>query len=177
MGGWAFKSVLNAILNVLIVLVNAWLKSRGTGQMAYRLPTFNLVVNVWRNASPTTDPPDAIISGNLCPGRRRYTGDSNIVAGSTTDVPCMFLLCPSGSDIKGTVDFGAGDTVEVDAGSGRYYRVHYVDYVAFRFPNEHLMASILPSSGVTPPPLAGSLLLEDGTATLLEDGTDILLEA
>jgi hypothetical protein len=144
--------------------------------VAYRLPTFALTVNVWRNGNPTTNPPDAIILGNLALGRRVYQGDV-VEEPPTAKLPTVFLLCPFASDIIGDINSaGSPDTVEVDDASGWFYTVHYVDRVGLGFSNQHYVAWLRPIPGTTPPPPAGELLLEDGTFVLLEDGTFIELE-
>lgn len=145
--------------------------------MAFRLPTFNLQCFMWRFGNATSNPPDASALCNLAWGRRTFAGDL------ATDplapaLPFMTLLLPSGSDIVSDVDTaGSPDTVEVPAGTGRFYTVHYVDFIGCGFPNEHLGAVIVRIPGGGPiPPFTGEILLEDGTSVLLEDGTPLLLE-
>jgi len=128
--------------------------------MAFQLPTFNLICNIWRFGVPTTDPPVAIAACNLAWGRRVFSGDT------ATDplglaLPSMTLLLPTGSDIQSDVDTnGSPDTVEVPAGSSRFYTVHYVDYRGAGFLNEHLGAVIVRIPGGGPIPPGGPILTE-----------------
>lgn len=142
----------------------------------YRLPTFNTTVNLWRSGVDVTDPPDVIFDGNFAWDRRSHSDGvdpDNLAA----YVPLMTLLCPTGTDIRGYIDnAGLPDTAEIPAASGRYYTVHYVDFIGCQFPNEHLGAEVFMNFGHAPPSV-DALLLEDGTPYLLEsDGTPILVE-
>ena len=144
--------------------------------MAYRTPTYNIWVNAWRFGNPTSDPPDSIFLANFTPGRR-VTSIDNAHLMPDSRLPVAYLLTPSDSDVIGDVNTnGSPDTVEIDAGSGRYYTVHYVEYVAMGFLNQHKMAVVTMIPGSGPPLPGGDLLLEDGTGLLLEDATNILLE-
>lgn len=144
--------------------------------MSFRLPQFPLTVNVWRFGNATTNPPDVVLNANLVAGRRSADGDSVIVPAVASPILPEWLLIPWGSDIRGDVDTsGSPDTVEVAAGDGLYYTVHYVQRVAYGFGNQHLRATITLQNSLVPPS-SGELLLEDGTDFLLEDGTPILLE-
>jgi len=120
--------------------------------MAYVLPTFNLSVHIWRNGNAVTNPPDVIALGNLTPGRRVFSGDGATVPTSLW-YPIMFLLLPVGTDIRGELDTGgAMDTVEVPAGTGRYYAVQFTDDIGKGFANEHRFA-ILNQVGPWPHPI------------------------
>lgn len=144
--------------------------------MAYRLPVFNLVANFWRFGNPTSGAPDAVAAANLAWGRRIFTGDlaSDPLA---TALPFMTLLLPTGTNVISDVDTnGSPDTCEVPAGSGRYYLVHYVDYIGAGFANEHLGAIIVRIPGGGPVPAFGFILMESSGYVLLESGDRILLE-
>lgn len=142
----------------------------------YRLPTFNTSVNVWHNGTLVTDPPDVVFTGNFAWDRREHA-DGLDPAHPEQYTPFMTLLCPTGTDIRGYVDnAAAADTVEIPAASGRYYTVHYVDYIGLGFANEHLGAEVYMIPSPVPPPAGPSILEEDGTDVLLEDGSLMLLE-
>jgi len=114
--------------------------------MSYTLPAFNLVVNIWHNGTPISNPPDLITVGNLAYGRRVTTqywdwADSGI---SSVFAP---LLLPPLVDVRDPMTGPGRDTIEVPAGSGRFYEVDYVDDVGKGFPNEHrfaLMRKLIP---------------------------------
>jgi len=140
----------------------------------YGPPTFNLTCNIWRNGNPTTNPPDVVSPCNLALGRRSavllaYTSTSLAQPGG------MWLLLPAGTDIRDLKAAAGADTVEVGAGSGRFYSVEWVDDAGGGFTNEHRFAEILglgtwptpfprPASAIppTPPP---PVLLAFHTAT------------
>lgn len=144
--------------------------------MGFLLPQFPLTVNVWRFGNATTNPPDVVLTANLVAGRRSADGDSINVPAIGTKILPEWILVPWGSDIRGAIDTsGSPDTVEVAAGDGKFYVVHYVQRVAYGFNNQHMRATLTLQNSLSPPS-GGELLLEDGTDYLLEDGTLILLE-
>lgn len=124
--------------------------------MAFVGPTFNLSVNIWRAGNPTSNPPDVVSLCNLALGRRAGT----LKPYSSTTTPeggGMWLLLPAGTDIQDFKNGGSGDTVEVGAGTGRYYLVTWVDDAGGGFPNEHRFAEIVGiSPWPTPFPRAGA---------------------
>jgi hypothetical protein len=86
-------------------------------------------------------------------------------------MPPVYIRFPKGTTVA------VHDVVEVDAGTGYYYRVRFVERVHKNFINEYLVA--ICQQGLTnpvPPPSGASLLAEDGSYLLLEDGSYILLE-
>jgi len=115
--------------------------------MIYTLPDFNLTILVWRGptAFPPVGPSALTTSANLTPGRRGPLLPS-------FDGQDMFLLLPAGTDIRSAITGGANDTVEVPAGTGRYYEVTFVDDVAKGFANEHRFA-LLMQRGIWPTPI------------------------
>lgn len=122
----------------------------------YVLPAFNLTANVWRNGNPTSNPPDVVTKGNKGLGRRVTTGpDSGLSVG--IDSLFRFILLPVDADVRGKWQSGGSDTMEVPAGSGRFYTVQDIDYVGEGFANDHQMAILNPISPlpfVPPPPPA-----------------------
>jgi hypothetical protein len=125
--------------------------------MGFRLPTFNLNVNIWGAGSHVGNPADRTCVGNLSPGERRSmigsSEDFANLAGLTPPMlgmvlmtQFMYLLVPKLTDIR-SWDFSGGfdpcDCVEVPAGTGRYYMVTAVDDVGKGFANEHRFAVLL----------------------------------
>lgn len=109
--------------------------------MAFRVPTFNLVVNVWSAPALVSAAPTRVLMGNLTNGRRLTFGGEEL-ASANYCVLAMFLLLPKLSRIRGSYITDYGDAVEVPAGSGRFYIVAGVDDVAKGFPNEYRIASL-----------------------------------
>lgn len=104
--------------------------------MAYTLPAFNLVVNIWRNP-PFVGPadytlPQVITSCNLSMGRR--------VTGQPFGQINAVVLFPPLTDIRPSNPGFLGDVVEIPAGSQRWYTTGYVDDFGKGFPNEHRFA-------------------------------------
>jgi hypothetical protein len=64
----------------------------------------------------------------------------------------MYILCPPFSDIRGLLNPGGSDGVEIPPGSGRRYLVDQVDDIGKGFANEHRFALIYPT-GVWPNPI------------------------
>lgn len=144
--------------------------------MAYRLPTFNVVVNVWHDGHFVTDVPDLTPLANFNVGKRI----GRMLEGEVLPTPWVYgygwLLTPIGTSIVGDrIDGIFGDCIEVPAGSGLYYHCVWSERSALGFPNEHVVSLLYQIPPLLPPP-ADHLLLEDGTDLLLEDGTPILLE-
>jgi len=108
--------------------------------MPYRVPVFNLTVNVWRQGVPVTDPPDLVIQGNLTPQRRRFAqywfSPDPLVAPTWS----IYLLVPKLTDLRDQYHTGGGDSVEIPAGSQRFYTIVFVEDVAKGFPNEYRFA-------------------------------------
>lgn len=111
--------------------------------MAFVLPTFNLVCDIFTGA--TTNPAARRIQNQPCqlraPSMTQIVGAGTIIGGTSSIV----LLLPPGTDIRDpytTAGSGTFDTVEVIPGSGRVYRVYYVDDIGKGFPNEHRYACL-----------------------------------
>lgn len=106
--------------------------------MSYSLPTFNLSVNIFTYPGITTL--RLTSPANLAWGRRVNVASTG---GTTTlGVPLvtMTLLLPALTDIRGPLNAPGPDTVEVPAGSARYYTVVFVDDIGKGFANEHRAA-------------------------------------
>lgn len=106
--------------------------------MSYQVPTFNLVVNVWR--FPVVPPAGHSfqLTGNLAYSRRVHPIPGDASASG------MALLLPAGSDIRSPVVVIGPDVVEAPAGTGRYYSVLSVDDIGKGFSNEHRCAVLIP---------------------------------
>ena len=114
--------------------------------MAYTLPTFNLVVNLWHSGHVPPAAPDLVTVGNLTPGRREITPYVLEPGGAALEAN-MYLLLPAGTDIRDAKGGTGNDLAEVPAGSGRFYTVKFVDDVAFGFANEHRVAQLAGNTG------------------------------
>jgi len=114
--------------------------------MAYRLPQFPLEVAVWWFGSdPDTDPPDDFVLGNLCFGRRGYTGDQNNYPYDPNKLPHGYLLFPKEYSLRGDIDnAGEPDTLRIPADTGTFWIVHWQYGVAMGFDNEHKAAVVMP---------------------------------
>lgn len=106
--------------------------------MAYRLPTFNLVVNYWIPGSPTTNPPDGTFLANMTPGKRVTTQYWDWGASGLPTVTEM-VLCPLGVPVTSRLSGPGTSTLEVPAGSGWFYTVEQVLRIATGFANAHLL--------------------------------------
>lgn len=107
--------------------------------MAFRLPTFPLFCNIWRNGSGPPAIPDVVSECQLTPGRREIT--AFVTSSSPTDSPAnMFILLPPATDIRDAKAPAGPDVCECPQGSGRLYDVAFVDDVGCGFDNEHRFA-------------------------------------
>jgi hypothetical protein len=109
--------------------------------MAFRVPTFNLSVSIWRvlGLGGVYASPDVSTVGNLTMGRRSLFGMASPTA-IAAPFFCSELLLPALTDIRGSWNSVSPDCVEVPAGSGRFYTAVIVDDVAKGFANEYRMA-------------------------------------
>ena len=144
--------------------------------MSYRLPVFNLRVNVWHDGHYVTDPPDLTPVANFNLGRRVGQMQEGEVIPGPGPFGYVWLLTPMGTAIIGDrLAAVVGDCVEVPQGSGIYYHVAFSERSALGFPNEHVSSIMYQIPALLPPP-PDNLALEDDTDLLLEDGTLLLLE-
>jgi hypothetical protein len=147
--------------------------------VAYRLPTFNLIVNIWRNASSYLAPPDVVAAANFNVGKRvGHLLEGEVVPGFGP-FGYEWLLLPIGTDIRGTVssaDFATtqlGDWVEIPAASGIFYACAWADRSALGFPNEHVSATVYRILGT--PPVPAVALTDESSADLEEEASSALL--
>lgn len=150
-------------------------KPKGNEMANYTPPVYNTEINIWHDGTDTSDPPDATATVNFAWDRRGHT-DSVDPSDPGKTVPFMTVLAPSTTDLRGYIDNAAApDTIEVPAGSGRFYLVHYVDYIGMGFSNEHLGADVYMQTGG---PVLPGILMEDSGFVLMEDGVShILMES
>lgn len=120
--------------------------------MPFVTPTFNIVVNVWRNASGPPAVPDLSPPANLAFGRRTSSLQG---IESPSGEPFMTLLLPPGTDVRSGKCASGADWVEAPAGTGRYYAVLGVDDIGKSFANEHRAAILVATThfGAWPSPI------------------------
>ncbi len=116
----------------------------------YVLPTFNINCDLF-TAGNFANPARGTIAGNLTPGRREVISGLS-AAGLPLTAGSMYLLLPPLTDIRGPLQAGGADGVEIPPASGRKYLVVWVDDIAKGFPNEHRFA-VLTATGVWPTPI------------------------
>jgi hypothetical protein len=133
--------------------------------MGFRLPNFNLAVDLWRKPSvPGVDPPDASFMGNLSVGRRTQNVwlplDSTSVLKRFVVKQISELLVPALTDVQPSDHnaVGPSDAVEVPSGSGRFYIVLTVEDVAKGFSNEYRLLGLIQSDFVTSGLIPGILV-------------------
>lgn len=111
--------------------------------MTFRVPSFNLAVNVWHFPNTPPAAPDFVTPGNLAWGRRVNVAWEGSVSGFGDLSLVMTLLLPVGTDVRSKITAAPNaDVVEVPAGTGRFYIVLSVDDIGKGFPNEHRAATV-----------------------------------
>jgi len=112
--------------------------------VGFSVPTFNLVVNLWRQPRTINLVPDRTFMANLAASRIVQAYAAIDVFFTNVPAPFAGLLCPKLTDIAGmwVAALAGEDCVEVPAGSGRFYMVLTVEDVAKGFPNEYRHALI-----------------------------------
>jgi len=109
--------------------------------MAYKIPEFNLVCDVYRGPWATRVLALEELECNLAYSRRQQTL-SPFPAGANETSVVMSLLVPAGSDLRDLSCAAVQDVVECPSGSGRWYQVSMVDDIGKGFDNEHRCASL-----------------------------------
>lgn len=112
--------------------------------MPYRLPTFNVPIQAKGNFNfalgvlPVAPFIKVGVMSNLMHGRRVHL--DSIAAGQS-----MYLAVPNGTGLKGRGTYAVknGDAVEVPMGSGRWYSIISVDFVALGFTNQYELCEIV----------------------------------
>lgn len=104
--------------------------------MAFRVPTFNLTCNLYRNPIAIPGPPTSTFMVNLSAGRRvMESGAGSFFFIGYAQV--CYALCPKLTDIRAMSNFAPVDILEIPAASGRYYYAMHVMDVAKGFANEY----------------------------------------
>lgn len=107
--------------------------------MAYSIPQMPLVVHVWSDGFSPPAPPRVISPAQL----RGIGHPEAVLVGTPPSTSFAMLLCvPEGTDLRDSTSVSGKDLVECPAGSGRLYRVHFVDDMAKGFANEWRFAII-----------------------------------
>jgi len=128
--------------------------------MAYTLPTFNLLCNVytWVAAPGPLVVPRLSPACNLQCSRRVNAADPGYFDEDLRTLS-MWLLLPPLTDVRPWYCYfdgsGGQDIVECPAGSGRIYLVGGVDDVGKGFANEFRVAQLMPCAhyGLWPSPI------------------------
>lgn len=102
--------------------------------MPFNVPTFNMMVNIWRNAAPPPALPAVVSQANLAFGRRVSSSQG---IQDPAGEPYMKLLLPPHTDVQSSKCGAGNDYIEAPAGTGRYYIVIGVDDIGKGFSNEH----------------------------------------
>lgn len=113
-----------------------------------------LTANIWRTGTGPPAPPAVTTPAQLRGPAIHTSGQQVLLVGGNQSWPWTpTLLMPALTDIRDQfVPGGAGDLVEVPAGSGRLYNVVLVEDVAKGFTNEHRLAAIQ-KTGIWPTPI------------------------
>lgn len=119
--------------------------------MAYVVPGFNIVCNIWSSGSGP--PPIGVaprISNQPCGltfGRRANVASSGGTTLAGVPIQTISLLLPKLTDVRGPQDSVGPDWVECPALTGRWYQVTFVDDVGKGYANEYRQASLFAVAG------------------------------
>lgn len=102
--------------------------------MPYKLPTFNLKCNVWKQYDVTQNPPVGAPTYADVPCNLQYAKKFHGNLG-----PAVHLLVPKGTNVQDYTGFNEnfGDIVECPAGTKRWYAIETVDDVSKGFETEY----------------------------------------
>jgi hypothetical protein len=123
----------------------------------YEVPTFNLFCDIYTSEAFVL-PRLTNVMCNLALGRRTGlpTVGPDPISHASSFPGSMSLLLPALTDIRMVLCLTGADNVEVPSGSGRFYRVMFVDDAGKGFSNEHRVAvisAVAPPMGVWPTPI------------------------
>jgi hypothetical protein len=113
--------------------------------MPYSAPTLNITCNIFSNGAGPPNPPR--LANVACQLRAPGKSSSGQDAQSLGWVFLWSLCLSAGTDIRDPYSIALGDTVEVPAGSGRFYDVMIADDVAKGFANEYRIAMLRKRAG------------------------------
>lgn len=121
----------------------------------YKLPTFNLMLNYWNSfisVIPPTIPPTLTVKCQL--RMSRAAAVAGVAGSSSGPGPIMFINVPPFTPIQGGMGLGShvSTLIECPAGTGRYYRVLWVDDVAKGFNNEYRVCCVFANKAPNPIP-------------------------
>lgn len=111
---------------------------------SFKIPTFNLICDVYTNPFFPGPPPPAKRLSLSCAWKNLMGGHplGGHVGGAVLDPSAGFLFMPKLSDLRdGNTTTGA-DSIELPAGSGRWYTCDVVDDANKGFPNEFRWAKL-----------------------------------
>jgi hypothetical protein len=117
--------------------------------MAFRLPTLNLLCNIWTN---TGIPPIPVARAANVPCQLAPDRTILFTTGFAVRSIMQVLKVAAGTDIRGTQQSTGTDLIELPAGSACYYTVWAVGDMARGFPNEYRYGLITFAAGPTPLP-------------------------
>jgi hypothetical protein len=117
--------------------------------MAYAVPQMPLTCRIWGGNALPPAAHRADLPCQLRAAGRASSGQDNALAGW----PFLWsILLPKLSDVRDTFNPSGSDQVECPEGSGRIYRIVYVDDVAKGFVNEYRIAFVR-KTGQWPTPI------------------------
>jgi hypothetical protein len=116
--------------------------------MAFTVPTFNLLCNVFPLPAPFIVPRLVNVPCNLQFGRRPQSFSGGLASETLAPI-LMSLLVPALTDLRCAAQADEGDVIECPAGSGRFYLTLGVDDVGKGFPNEFRVAVMIAGSQYT----------------------------
>lgn len=113
--------------------------------MAFRVPVFNISVNIWNNPAIPPGPASLTLLAQLRQPKAQAGVLYPDITGSGVLIPAWELLIPVGTDIRDEWSSGIAsyDVVEAPAGTGRFYTVALVDDVARGFTNQYRLAYLM----------------------------------
>jgi hypothetical protein len=116
--------------------------------MAFRVPVFNILANLWTfHAAPYPPPGAPRIANQQC--QLYHCKEQPLVSGAGLEL-AMLIRLPAGTDIRGPLSTTNFDVVEVPVGSGNWYLAEDVNDIARGFQNEYRVASLEPVQVNTP---------------------------
>jgi hypothetical protein len=113
--------------------------------MAFFIPEFPIVCNIFDFVLPLPSPRLEDVPCNLAVGKRVQQAGRDFGGGGTLGL-CPVLLLGKDVDIRDASIGGYGDIVEVPAGSSRWYQVSCCEFFGLGFDNQHKGAALVKAS-------------------------------